>query len=138
MATSKSSFKTIDEYIATFPRNVQDILQEFRKAIGEAAPEAEETISYGMPAFRLNGQILVYFAAWKKHIGFYPIPSGMEAFKKELSPYRQAKGSVQFPLDKPLPLDLIKRIVKYRSKENQSKRRTGKKKQLEKGSHSEA
>ncbi len=123
MGTPKSQFKTIDEYIATFPKNVQDVLQELRQVIRETAPKAEETISYGMPAFRLNGRILVYFAAWKNHIGFYPISSTIEAFKKELFTFKQAKGSVQFPLDQPIPFDLVKRMVRYRVKENLDKKK---------------
>ncbi len=130
MATSKKQSKTIDEYIATFPKNVKDVLEKIRQAIRESAPEAEETISYGIPAFRLNGRVLVYFAAWKNHIGFYPIPSGAKAFKKELAPYKQGKGSVQFPFDKPIPYDLVKKIVKYRVKEN-SKRATPQMKKID-------
>jgi uncharacterized protein YdhG (YjbR/CyaY superfamily) len=110
-------FKTIDEYINTFPKNVRNILNELRQTIKEAAPEAEETINYQIPTFTLHGN-LVHFAAFKNHIGFYPTPSGMEAFKKELSTYKGAKGSVQFPIDQPLPLPLIRRIVEYRVKEN--------------------
>ena len=110
-------FKTMDEYIDTFPEDVRNILNELRQAIKEAAPEAEETINYQIPTFTLHGN-LVHFAALKNHIGFYPTPSGMEAFKKELSSYKGAKGSVQFPIDQPLPLPLIRRIVKYRVKEN--------------------
>jgi uncharacterized protein YdhG (YjbR/CyaY superfamily) len=122
MAKLKSQFKTIDEYIAEFPKNVRDVLEEFRRVIKEAAPNAEETISYGMYAFRLNGN-LVYFAAWKNHIGFYPGgSSAIEAFKKELIPYKQGKGTVQFPLDKPIPFDLVKKIVKFRVKQNESKK----------------
>jgi uncharacterized protein YdhG (YjbR/CyaY superfamily) len=113
-------FRTIDEYIRTFPTNTQNILEKMRQTIKEAAPEAVEAISYQMPTFKLNGKNLVYFAAFKNHIGFYPIPSGIEAFKKELSPYKQGKGSVQFPLDKPIPYDLVEKIVKYRVKENQA------------------
>src|SRR5687767_15425999 len=113
-------FKTMDEYINTFPDDVRNILNELRQVIKEAAPEAEETINYQMPTFTLNGN-LVHFAAFKNHIGFYPTPSGMEAFKKELAPYASAKGSAQFPLDKPLPLGLITKIVKFRVKENLSK-----------------
>src|SRR3990172_9998564 len=125
MDTSKKQFKTIDEYIGTFPKNVQDRLEKLRRTIREAAPEAVETISYGMPAFNLNNRYLVYFAAWKNHIGLYPMPSGIEAFQKELSPYKAAKGSVRFPMDKPFPFELVKRIVKYRVKENreQAKRK---------------
>ena len=123
-------FKTMDEYINTFPDDVRNILNELRQVIKEAAPEAEETINYQMPTFTLNGN-LVHFAAFKNHIGFYPTPTGIEAFKKELSPYKGAKGSVQFPIDQPLPLPLIRRIVEYRVKENverkQKKKDSGKK-----------
>jgi uncharacterized protein YdhG (YjbR/CyaY superfamily) len=121
LSTSRKQFQTIDEYIATFPENVQDILQEIRKVIREAAPEAEETISYSMPTFKLNGN-LVHFAAYENHIGFYPAPSGIEAFKEELLPYKGGKGSVQFPIDKPLPLDLVEKIVIFRVKENLNKK----------------
>ena len=114
-------FSTIDEYIKTFPTNTQSILEKMRQTIKESAPEAVEAISYQMPTFKLNGKNLVHFAAFKNHIGFYPIPSGIEAFKKELSPYKQGKGSVQFPLDKPIPYDLVEKIVKYRVKENRSR-----------------
>jgi len=119
METNKN-YNSIDEYIALFPPEVQKKLQEVRDTIHEAAPEAQEKISYQMPAFTLNGN-LVYFAAFKNHIGFYPIPSGIEAFKEELSKYPQGKGSVQFPFDRPLPLDLIRRIVLYRAEENKKK-----------------
>ena len=111
-------FTTIDEYIASFPENIREILRKMREAIREAAPEAEETISYRMPTFRLHGKNRVYFAGFKNHIGFYPVPSGIEAFKKELAPYKQGKGSVQFPLDKPIPYELVKEIVRYRAEEN--------------------
>jgi uncharacterized protein YdhG (YjbR/CyaY superfamily) len=110
-------FKTIEEYINTFPEKVRNILNELRQTIRDAAPDAEETISYQMPTFRLNGN-LVHFAAFKNHIGFYPTPSGIEAFKDELSSYTGAKGSVQFPIDQPLPLSLIRRIVEFRVREN--------------------
>ena len=116
----KKQFKTIDEYIETFPTDIQSILEEIRQTIREAAPEAVEAISYQMPTFKLNGN-LVHFAAHKNHIGFYPTPSGVEAFKKELAPYKSSKGSVQFPLDKPIPFDLVKKIVIVRVKENQKK-----------------
>lgn len=109
--------RDIDEYIAGFPEDVQDILQTVRKAIRDAAPDAEEAIKYQIPTFTLKGN-LVHFAAFKKHIGFYPAPSGIERFKDELSAYEGAKGSVRFPLDKPIPCDLIGRIVKFRVKEN--------------------
>jgi len=117
MATSKNQFKNMDEYIGDFPEEVQIILEKMRQTIREAAPEAVEAISYQMPTFKLNGRNLVHFAAFKNHIGFYPIPSGIEAFKKELSLYKQGKGSVQFPMDKLIPYDLVKKIVKYRLKE---------------------
>jgi uncharacterized protein YdhG (YjbR/CyaY superfamily) len=114
-------FKTIDEYIKTFPENVRHILNELRQTIKEVAPEAQETINYQIPTFTLNGN-LVHFAAFEHHIGFYPTPSGMEAFKKELSSYKGAKGSVQFPIHQPLPLSLIRRIVEYRVKENMARK----------------
>ena len=117
METDKPTYQTIDEYIAMFPTDVQKRLQELRAIVHAVAPGATERISYKMPAFVLNGN-LVYFAAFPKHIGFYPIPSGIEAFEKELSVYKQGKGSVQFPLDQPLPVDLITRIVKFRAAEN--------------------
>ena len=110
----KNKFQTIDEYIKTFPEDVQIILEKIRQTIRKAAPEAVETISYGIPTFKLNGRGLVYFGAWKNHIGFYPTPSGIEAFKKELAPFKQEKGYVQFPLDKPISYDLVKKIVRYR------------------------
>ncbi len=112
--------KTIDEYIAQFPPQIQEILQKIRAIVHQAAPEAKEKISYQMPTFTLNGN-LVHFAAFKNHIGFYPIPSGIEAFKQELSAYPQGKGSVQFPLDRPIPYDLIARIVAFRVEENLKK-----------------
>src|SRR5713101_8246886 len=104
---SKKQFKTIDEYIRTFPEDVQGILEKMRQTIRKAAPEAVEAISYQIPKFKLNGN-LVHFAAFKKHIGFHPTPSGIEAFTKELSPFEGAKGSVQFPIEKPIPYDLVK------------------------------
>ena len=109
--------KTIDEYIAGFPEGVQAILQAIRQTIKAAAPNAEEAISYQMPTFKLKGN-LVHFGAFKNNIGFYPVPSGIEEFKDELSVYTQGKGSVQFPLDKPMPYDLIRRIVAFRVQEN--------------------
>jgi uncharacterized protein YdhG (YjbR/CyaY superfamily) len=116
----------IDEYIAIFPGEVQNILEQIRSTIKQAAPQAIEVISYGMPAFKLNG-ILVWFAGYSKHIGFYPKASGIEVFKKELSVYKNAKGSVQFPLDKPLPLELISEIVKFRLEEDLQKEKFKKK-----------
>ena len=109
--------KTIDEYIANSPEETQPILSKIRETIRKAAPNAQETINYGIPTFTLNGN-LVHFAGFKSHIGFYPTPSGIEKFKTELSKYKGAKGSVQFPLDKPIPYGLITRIVKFRVKEN--------------------
>ena len=125
METTKSKFASIDEYIATFPKETQKLLNDLRAAIKASARNAEEKFSYGIPTFFLNGN-LVHFAAFKTHIGFYPAPSGIEAFKKELSMYKQAKGSVQFPLDAPLPLKLVGKIVKFRVAENLKK--TSKKK----------
>lgn len=112
-----TGFKTIDEYINSYPRSIQVILQELRQAIHEAAPQAEETISYQMPAFKQNG-ILVYFAAFKNHIGFFPKASGVDAFEDKLAGYKTSKGTIQFPLDKPLPLELVKKIVRFRVKQN--------------------
>lgn len=107
----------VDEYIQGFPKEIQEILQLVRHTIKKAAPEAEETISYAVPTFKLHG-ILVHFAAFKNHIGFYALPSGNKAFTKELSGYTTGKGSVQFPIDKPMPLELIAKIVKFRVSEN--------------------
>jgi len=113
--------KSIDDYIVSAPKEVQGKLREIRQAIHETAPEAEETISYRMPAFRMGG-VLVYFAAFKDHIGFFPTSSGVWAFKDKLASYKTSKGTVQFPLDKPLPIDLIKEIVAFRVKENIAKK----------------
>lgn len=118
MTTDKPN--TIDEYIAGFPNDVQEKLQQIRETIKKAAPDAEETIKYAMPTFTLNGN-LVYFAGFKNHIGFYATPKGNEAFQKELSAYKQGKGSIQFPLDQPMPLDLITKMVNYRLEENLGK-----------------
>lgn len=112
--------ETVDAYIATFPQETRSVLQQMRDIIKANAPQAEERISYGMPGYYLNGP-LVYFAGYKKHIGFYATPTGHEAFAEELSKYKQGKGSVQFPLSTPLPIDLIKRIVVFRLKENEQK-----------------
>jgi uncharacterized protein YdhG (YjbR/CyaY superfamily) len=117
MTTNKTSSNSMDEHIAKFPKDVQEILEKIRATIHKAAPDAEETINYGIPTFTLNGN-LVHFAGFKNHIGFYPTPSGIEQFKKELSIYKGAKGSVQFPLDKTIPYSLISKIVKFRVKEN--------------------
>jgi len=110
----------IDAYIPDFPESTQKLLQEVRSIVKQAAPQAAEVISYGMPAFRQDG-MLVYFAAFKNHIGFYPIPSGIAAFKEDLSAFKCTKGSVHFPLDKPLPAELITRIVTFRLSENRQK-----------------
>ena len=128
MKTTKGP-DNIDGYIANFPVHVQDKLEELRAAIKKAAPEAEEKISYQMPAYMLKG-ILVYFAAFSKHIGFYPTSSGVEKFKKELAGFKSSKGAIQFPIDKPLPLDLITRIVKFRLKENMERAELKAKKKL--------
>jgi uncharacterized protein YdhG (YjbR/CyaY superfamily) len=117
----KTQFKTINQYIKTFPEDVQSILEKIRQTIRKEAPEAVETISYQMPAFDLSGRHLVHFAAWKNHIAFYPVPSGTESFKKELSPYITGKGTIQFPLGKPIPYNLVKKIVRSRIKENEQK-----------------
>ncbi|MGD0582940.1 MAG: DUF1801 domain-containing protein [Bacteroidales bacterium] len=108
----------VDDYIKSFPENVQVRLKQIRATIRENAPVAEESIAYKMPAYKTNGKPLVYFAGFNNHIGFYATPTGHAQFAKDLSKYKQGKGSVQFPLDKPLPLDLITRIVKFRMKEN--------------------
>jgi uncharacterized protein YdhG (YjbR/CyaY superfamily) len=118
METKKPS--NIDEYIGAFPNDVQEILEKVRATIQKSAPDATEKISYSMPAFEQNG-IVVYFAAFKNHIGLYALPSGHEAFATELSKYKSGKGSVQFPLDKPMPFDLITQIVQFRVKENMDK-----------------
>lgn len=117
MRTKQTAPKDIDEYIAGFPNDVQEILEKIRMTIRKAAPDAEETIKYQMPTFTLNGN-LVHFAAFKKHIGFYPAPRGIETFKDELSVYEGAKASLSFPLDKPIPFGLISKIVKFRVKKN--------------------
>ena len=126
MENKKSGFHSIDEYIGTFPEDIQKLLEEVRATIKAAAPNAEEKISYQMPTFFLNGN-LIHFAAFKNHIGLYPTPSGTEAFKRELSIYQGAKGSVRLPIDKPLPLKLISKIVKFRVTENLKKAETGNK-----------
>lgn len=115
---NRSTAKSINEYIAEFPPEVQMVLEEMRALIRASTPGATETISYAIPTFDLNGKHLVYFAGFKNHIGFYPTASGVEAFKEELKPYKSAKGSVQFPLGQPLPTDLIRRIVEFRVKES--------------------
>ena len=118
MTTSKTQFSTIDEYIDSCPETVRSVLQTLRQAIKEVAPDAQETIKYGMPTFTFHGN-LVYFGAWKKHIGFYPITGAMEAAIEELAAYKTSgKGTIQFPLDQPLPLPLIRAIVRFRVQEH--------------------
>ena len=121
---SKAKFTTMDGYIASFPKEVQVVLEQIRKTIRKVAPGAVEAISYQIPTFKLNGSNLVHFAAWKEHIGFYATPSGNAAFKKELARYKVAKGSIQFPLDEPIPYDLVTKIVKFRVQETQVKKKT--------------
>ncbi|GAC1311123.1 MAG: DUF1801 domain-containing protein [Mucilaginibacter sp.] len=115
-----TKFKTVEEYFSEFPQSTQRILEQVRKIIKHAAPEAKEVISYNMPAFKLNG-VLVYYAAHNEHIGFYPTSSPIVAFKEELAAYKWSKGAIQFPIDKPMPLDLITRIVQFRVKEDVEK-----------------
>ncbi len=110
--------ENMDAYITGFPKPVQEVLQELREAIHEAAPEAKEKIAYGMPAFRLYGRDLIYFAAFKNHIGLYALPSGNMAFRKELEGYKTGKGSIQFPLNQPMPWPLIDKIIRFRIQEN--------------------
>ncbi len=110
----RSPATSIDAYIAEFPPETQRVLQEVRAVIRQAAPDATETISYAMPTFDLNGRHLVHFAGYAKHLGLYPTPSGTEAFEEDFKPYKRGKGSVQFPLDRPMPLELIRRIVEFR------------------------
>jgi len=118
----KPRTETIDDYIFSFPEDIQVILSKIRQIIHKSAPDAVEAMSYQMPTLRLNGN-LVHFAAFKNHIGFYPTPSGTAAFQKELSPYKSGKSSIQFPLDKPIPYDLIEKIVLFRVKENRQKKK---------------
>jgi uncharacterized protein YdhG (YjbR/CyaY superfamily) len=125
MEKGKKADASIDDYICSFPEHIQKKLKELRNVIKELAPEAQEKISYRMPAYFLNGN-LVYFAGYAKHIGFYPGANGIEAFKNELSKYKYAKGSVQFPIEEPLPVRLIKRIVKFKLEENCKKRKRNK------------
>ena len=115
-------FKDINEFIADFPEGIQLILEKIRTTIQQAAPDAKEAIKYGMPTFVLNGN-LVHFSAYKNHIGFYPAPTGIDAFIEELAQYRTGKGTIQFPVDKPIPYDLVTKVVKFRVEENLSKRK---------------
>ena len=118
MTSKKATFTSMDEYIASFPEDVQKILEELRRTIQAAAPEAEEKISYNIPTFTLNGKYLIYFAGWKNHISIYPIPTGSEAFNKQVSKYVEGKGTLKFPLNKPIPLTLITKMVKLKVTEN--------------------
>ncbi len=118
---TKTNFKTIDEYISTFPEDVREKLEKIRETIRNTVPEAEETISYAMPTFNLNGSYLIYFAGWKKHISIYPVPSGDEALRNEISSYLSGKGTAKFPLKKPIPYDLVEKIVEHRLREHQKK-----------------
>ena len=129
MQTANTTFKNTDEYIALFPADTREILERLRAAIKQSAPGAEEVISYNIPAFKLNG-MLVWFAANKGHIGFYPTGSPIKAFKKELAGYKTSKGAIQFPIDKSIPLKLVKEIVKYRVKENAAKAKIKSQKKL--------
>ena len=126
MKSKKVTFKSMDEYLGTFPEDLQKILEELRGTIKAAAPEAEETISYNIPTFKMNGRYLIYFAGWKNHISLYPIPVGSEALNKQVAKYAEWKRTQKFPIDKPLPLKLVTKIVKLKLAENQ--KRTVKKK----------
>lgn len=126
MKAASIKFKTVDEYISAFPASTQKILKAVRKTILEAAPQAEDVISYNMPAVK-HKSVLVYYAAYEKHIGFYPTASPIRVFKDELKDYKFSKGAIQFPIDKPIPFDLITRIVKFRMKEVQEKEKAKKK-----------
>jgi uncharacterized protein YdhG (YjbR/CyaY superfamily) len=121
MKTNPTAPQNMDKYIAGFPKDIQEILQKIRMTIKKAAPNAQETISYKMPTFNLDGQYLIYFAAYKKHIGLYPVPTGDDAFNKEVAKYQAGKGTLHFPLDEPMPYKLISKIVKARAKENAAK-----------------
>jgi uncharacterized protein YdhG (YjbR/CyaY superfamily) len=121
MNSSKQKFNSIDEYISSFPDDVQKIMKKLRRTIKAAAPEAGEKISYNMPTFTLNGKYLVYFACWKNHIAFYGAPRGNPEFKQDLSAYESGQGTLNFPYDKPLPLGLVTKIVEFRAAENLNK-----------------
>jgi uncharacterized protein YdhG (YjbR/CyaY superfamily) len=122
METVGAGLKSVDKYIASFPPRTRRILKKLRKAIGEAAPKAKETMAYGIPTFRQNGY-LVHFAAFRGHIGFYPTPSGIRAFRKELSGYGTSRGAVRFTIDKPIPYGIVKRIVRFRAREDEGRKR---------------
>ena len=127
MKTKQTAPKNMDEYIAGFTNDVQATLEKIRATIRKAAPNAEETISYQIPTFTLKGHYLVYFAAYKKHIGFYPVPLGNAEFRKEMAVYAAGKGTLRFPLDKPIPFKLISKFVKFRVKENLARAAKGRK-----------
>lgn len=116
-----AKLNTVEDYIASFPASTQKLLKQVRKAIKTAAPKSEELISYGMPGYKLNGKALVYFAGYEHHVGFYATPTGHKRFEKQLSKYKQGKGSVQFPINEPMPLKLIADITKFRAAENTAK-----------------
>lgn len=119
--TDKKPFTTIDEYISTFPADIQAILENIRQAIHKAVPEATETMSYGIPTFDLNGQHLVFFAGWKQYISLYPLPAGDAAFQQKIAPYKKEKSTLRFPLDKPIPYDLVGEIVTFLKQEKPEK-----------------
>jgi uncharacterized protein YdhG (YjbR/CyaY superfamily) len=119
----KKHFATIDKYISTFPAEIQAVLEHVRQAIHRAAPEATDIMSYGMPTFNLNGKNLVFFSGWKHHISLHPLPAGDEAFQQELSHYKRAKGTIQFPFDKPIPYDFVEQIVTLLMRESPAKER---------------
>ena len=121
--TDKKPSTTVDDYISTFPEDIQAILEKVRQAIHKAAPDAVETMSYGIPTFDFNGKHLVFFAGWKHHISLYPLPAGDATFQQELAHYKRAKGTIQFPLDKPIPYDLVEKIVTLLMKEKPEKER---------------
>jgi Uncharacterized conserved protein len=120
-----NKFKTVDQYLSAFPSNTKVLLKKMRETVKEVAPQAEELISYNMPAFRWNG-MLVWYAAFKQHIGFYPTPSAIKTFAQELRQYKTSKGAIQFPIDEPIPTNLVKKIVKLRMKQNLEKAKTKK------------
>jgi uncharacterized protein YdhG (YjbR/CyaY superfamily) len=121
MKTPAKAPKTMDEYIASFPEEIRQILQKVKAVIREEAPEAGETISYGIPTFTLNGRYLIYFAGYKRHISVYPAPTGIPEFEADTAAYRSGKGTLRFPLDQPVPLELIRRIVRFRVKESEAR-----------------
>jgi uncharacterized protein YdhG (YjbR/CyaY superfamily) len=128
MESTRTKFKTVDEYFSVFPTTTKSVLMRMREAIRQAAPQAEELISYNMPAFKFRGSVLVYYAAYEKHIGLYPTASPMRVFHKELADYKTSKGAIQFPIGKPIPVTLVKKIVKFRMNENLEKQRVKAKK----------